>query len=186
MSTKPAGAEGQEKKELKVSRYATYAPEGIFYYIRSKCRKNPHEAGEVEVTASSMYSSTSKPEAVLDWGTKTFWQSQEQPDQWLMIDLKNRSIAVSQIGILRTGSFFAKKWELLGSNDGNEWESVFRSDTNVCLRGSFLNDMVLVQVGSSKAYSKFKFVSLAANYKQTKSFGFSAVEFFGTANEDIN
>jgi hypothetical protein len=85
--------------------------------------KNPHESGQVEVTASSTFGH--RPWQVLDHSWKDTWRSQNLPNSWIQIDFKQYRVCLSGYALrrvdFRTNIHISQNWVIEGSTDGLVW-----------------------------------------------------------------
>lgn len=77
-------------------------------------------SGKVTITASSVYRSYSA-NNVLDW-TDSYWQSQNQPNNWICFQFSNQKISLTGYRIrFCSRSYVLRIWKIEGSNDNSAW-----------------------------------------------------------------
>ncbi|MBN2406380.1 MAG: discoidin domain-containing protein [Elusimicrobia bacterium] len=79
--------------------------------------------GSVKVTASSEESFRLAPKYAADGNMETRWGSEHKDDQWLQIDLGEKT-EMSGVRIAWENAF-AKKYEVAVSDDGEKWKTVY-------------------------------------------------------------
>ncbi len=83
-------------------------------------------AAEIKVTASSSENDAFGPEYVLDGNTATRWGSKFSDNEWLEIDL-GESKEISGLTLFWQTAY-ASSYEVLLSDDGKDWKSVYKQD----------------------------------------------------------
>lgn len=103
-----------------MSSHLYYGPnqlDGIISDLRRRCGMNPHDFGLIEVVASSR--NCAGPEQILDYGWRSAFCTEDQPDSWIMLDMLDNLVSLTHY-TLRTipdqGIFFTR-WVIECSND---------------------------------------------------------------------
>jgi hypothetical protein len=104
--------------------------DGIIAELTRTAGGNVHDRGFVYVSASSVYGSQPARNAVdLDQGN--YFQSLNQPNQWLRYDFKDRRIRLTDYSIaVYTGGWFLHSWVVEGSEDGSTWTTLDERQNN--------------------------------------------------------
>jgi len=155
--------------------------DGILNSLRSSCSRNPHEAGEVEVTASS--TQHNKPHQVLDYGWSDFWHSRDQKGSWLQIDFKDRLVCLTHYSLKshKGGANYILAWVVEGSEDGRKWEVVDQRRTDQLAGSSKVGTFPV----TSSRY--FRFVRLRQTEKNSSNgnyFLLANIEVFGQVKKN--
>lgn len=149
---------------------------GIVAHITEKVGGNVHEAGVVDITASTGCEARS----VLDLcDIESFYASVGEPDQWICIDFKTRRVIPKNYSIRSRSNGWRslKSWVVEGSLDGVNWIELDRRENNTALKG------MKEAVFSIYRYDYFRFMRLRQignNHDDMTGFCVSAIEIFGT------
>jgi hypothetical protein len=131
----------------------------LFHFLRSLCNdQNPHESGLVNVTASSVYDNDPihQPHNVLNFDTNSFWLTKNDPNNWIMFDLKGKSFQMKQICIHAREKYFARNWTLEGSNNNSTWTIVHNQGEDE--RFNTPDAQVTFNINSQQSFTIFKIV----------------------------
>jgi hypothetical protein len=94
---------------------------GIISYLTSKHEENVHDRGIVNVSGSTIYRSCAAKNAV-DLLSTSFFHSQNEPNQWLCYDFKDRKVRPTHYSVhAHSGNYYLRSWILEGSIDGSSW-----------------------------------------------------------------
>jgi hypothetical protein len=104
--------------------------DGIIAHLTRECGGNVHQRGIVDITARTTYSERWPPYHVAEFGARNFFNSNNEPDQWLCYDFKAMRIAPTHYSIRAWGSYDLRHWVIEGSKDGVEWVEMDRRDSN--------------------------------------------------------
>jgi hypothetical protein len=152
---------------------------GLFSRLRAQCNgQNPHKAGLVSVTTSGVFSSSCNGENVLDWGTDNSWYSQNEPNSWIDFNLLNKSFILKGLSIYTQLNWFARKWELLGSDGDEEWTKIYESNDNRL--NTRIDSVVNIEIPNTKPFKRFRIV--AKDFwllNNCNCFSFCSIEFYG-------
>jgi hypothetical protein len=97
----------------------------LLHHLRSECNnQNPHDAGLVNITASSFNDQSNLPQNVLNFTSNNYWHSKNEPNQWILFDLKNKSFKMKQIRIHINYFYIGQTWTLEASNDNSNWTTI--------------------------------------------------------------
>jgi hypothetical protein len=110
------------KQNIVSHRYSNRPFDGILNSLRSSCGRNPHDAGEIVIAASS--TRYNQPQQVIDYGWSSWWHSLDQANSWLQIDFKTRSVCLTHYSLKsHSGTLnWFRDWVLEGSEDGMTWD----------------------------------------------------------------
>jgi hypothetical protein len=151
----------------------------LFRTLRLECNnQNPHNAGIVEITASSVYYNY-LPQNILDFGTDNYWYSKNEPNQWILFNLKGKQFQIKQIRIHVNYLYIPKHWILEGSNDNSNWTQIH--DQGEDERCKTANSTVTYDINSPSSFSYFRICQLSQNYYSPPNnyFTLYSVEFIG-------
>jgi hypothetical protein len=93
---------------------------GVVSVLARECGGNVRNIGVIKITASSIYDSDPKYAAWMaaDLGTYSFFQSENEPEQWICFDFKTLRIELTHHTITTVYSGYLKNWVIEGSGDG--------------------------------------------------------------------
>ena len=174
-------------KIKKMSEQITITPangplNGIIAYLTQQCGGNVHEKGCIEVTGSSALNSSGVPKNVVDPGKRSYFYSEDKPDQWICFDFKDKRVTATSYSITTVNSACnPKSWVLEVSNDGRDgsWLIVDRRSDNYDLKARWVTHNFPV----SQTYGSFRFVRLRQTGKDHDGLDhlvLGALEVFGT------
>jgi hypothetical protein len=104
--------------------------DGIIAALTRSAGGNVHDQGIVDVSASSVNGNYPERNAV-DLGQQNYFQSENQPNQWLRYDFKDRRIRLTEYSIAaHTGGWFIHSWVVEGSEDGSTWTTLDERQNN--------------------------------------------------------
>ena len=166
---------------------------GIFNYLTEISEGNPVLTKSIEVTSSIPYQSDHSisnifeysPERLDDRINLNGFMSKvsKQNEMYIKFDFKSMAVSLSNY-VLRTGNCnFPKTWEIQGSNDDTNWETLSSVNDDDKLTKSYFSSMYNCGDSNSKLYRYIKYVQYAnkeINSFTQKSLSFSAIEFYGS------
>jgi hypothetical protein len=151
---------------------------GLFASIRRRWKKNAHEKGIVNISASD----GSFPSKVTNYDWVDCWHSKNIPNSWLQFDFFNRAFSLTQYSI-RTfiggpDSGHLKNWVIEGSNNEKEWVELDRRENN-----DELNDRNKAQTfqcqGNTGIYRYIRLRQFGLNHNGSNFLFIGNVELFG-------
>jgi hypothetical protein len=105
-------------------------PNGIIAHLTKKCGGNVHRCGLVNITAKTVYKSEWPPDHVAEFGARKFFNSVNEPDQWLCYDFTVMRIRPTHYSIRAWGNYNLRHWVIEGSDNGDEWVEMDRRNSN--------------------------------------------------------
>jgi hypothetical protein len=155
--------------------------DGLLNSLRSLCGRNPHDAGEVVVTASS--SAHGQPQQVVDYRWSSFWYSANQAHSWLQIDFKTRAVCLTHYSLKsHSGNLnWFRDWVLEGSEDGRTWDILVRRQTDELVGASRICTYPI----TSSHY--FRYIRLRQTGKTNTDENYlilTNIELFGTVSNE--
>jgi hypothetical protein len=155
--------------------------EGLFSHLRTT-NSDSTITDLVKVTASSslMYCS---PEHVLEWNTNDYWYSQNDPGQWIDLDLKGKSFILNSVAFMVRKCCFPKKWHLSGFDQSGTETVVFTNVSDQSLNSH--QKPVLVSVPNQKPFSRYRIVADERNFHGHNEFCLYSIELFGTLVSEL-
>ena len=159
--------------------------DGIIAHLTRECGGNVHKEGVVNVTASSCYGDSHKPENAVDLKSDSEFLSNNSPNSWICYDFKGRRVTPTSYSIRSYGGpglNHPKSWVLEVSNDGSEgsWKAVDSRKDNNDLNGDRVTRNFSLGTPQSGA---FRFVRLRQTGKDHRGCDYlviCALELFGT------
>lgn len=123
--------------------------QGIISYMYQKC-VNPFSKGIVNISSSSTYNDNHHPINVTKSNEKSFYLSNDEPDQWIMYDFPKNEIIPYFYSLGSTCGWGSDEenicnWAIEVSNDGHTWIEVDRQEENPDLNGSNITKKFTVQ-----------------------------------------
>jgi hypothetical protein len=148
---------------------------GLFSHIRQS-NSGSKISDLIKVTASSTYYGT--PENILDWSTSDFWQSQNDPGQWIDLDLNGRLFILKSIAFKVYNKNFPRKWHLSVFDSSGVESVVFENVSDQTLNSD--NTPVVISIPNLTPFSRFRIVADDQNFNNNNYFVLRSIEFFGT------
>jgi hypothetical protein len=154
----------------------------LFKHLRQQCNdQNPHSAGLVNLTASSIDHSNYDSHYIFESSRETFWCSKDEPNQWLLFDLKELLFKIEKIYFDVCFGGIPRHWRLLGSNDNQTWTPLHdQGNDERCLPEQHFP--VDYNIQSSGFFTFFKFEHLDVDYDDSNGIAFFSIEFIGRLN----
>jgi hypothetical protein len=153
-------------------------PIELFHFLRSQCNdQNPHDAHLVTVSALTTPYQSYSPENVLNFNTDNYYHSKNEPNQWLLFDLKGKSFEMKQIRIHICNKNIPRSWTLQGSNDNLNWTPIHTQGEDD--RCNVQSNTVTYNINCDQSFTYFKFVQQSQNYHNHNSLVLYSVEFIG-------
>jgi hypothetical protein len=156
---------------------------GLFSHLRTTNSKSKI-TDLVKVTASS----TSKyfgdrPEHVLEWNVNNNWLSDDDPGQWIDLDLKGKSFILNSVAFMVNCCCFPQRWHLSGFDQSGTETVVFTNVSDLSLNSH--QKPVLVSVPNQKPFSRYKIVADERNFQGSNCFCLYSIELFGTLVSEL-
>jgi hypothetical protein len=94
---------------------------GIIFYLTSQPGGNVHDRGIVNISGSTFQSSYVAKNAI-DLLSTSYFDSQNEPNQWLCYDFKDRKVRPTHYSIsAHSSDYWLRSWIFEGSMDGPTW-----------------------------------------------------------------
>jgi hypothetical protein len=149
----------------------------LFKHLRSTCNnQNPHQYGLVNTSASSFDGESKQPQNLLNLNYDAWW-SEDEPNQWLLFDLKQKSFIIQAIRIHIAQNYILRHWSLLVSNDNLSWTTLF--DQGEDERCNTDDNTVNYDIQTQLSFFYFKFVQLDKCYDDRNGIRLYDIEFRG-------
>jgi len=161
---------------------------GIFDGLSKKLGRNLADSSDVDVTASSINTSSNAPTNVLK-NDSSYWHSENLPNSWIQFDFKLRKVSITSYSM---NEYYVKlkSWKVEGSTDGSTFEIIDNKvDTT-----DFQNDSGGFNVPNAqknfpvqpknKYYRYIRITSTAKTWNNYDYFCLYCVEFFGFVQSD--
>jgi serine/threonine protein kinase len=168
-----------EKNKVQSNKTPTQPPPmELFHHLRWQCNnQNPHDAQLVTVSASTVRHQSELPQNVLNYNTDNYFQSKNQPTQWLLFDLKGKSFQMKQIRIHIEYKNIARRWILQGSNNNLNWTTIHTQGEDS--RCDVDHATVSYDINCEQSFTSFKFVQQSQSYFNNNFLALYSVEFIG-------
>eukprot|EP00123_Amoebidium_parasiticum_P007694 comp18292_c0_seq1/m.19327 comp18292_c0_seq1/g.19327 ORF comp18292_c0_seq1/g.19327 comp18292_c0_seq1/m.19327 type:complete len:254 (-) comp18292_c0_seq1:462-1223(-) len=161
-----------------------YTNDGVLYYLATNGHTtrwaNPHEAGKVEVVASSV---GGEPVAAVVDNQRGFFHTGNAQGNWILVDLKGKRVVPTGYKLSHGGlyRFYPRNWRVEGSCDGSEWVilSEHKNDESIC-EGNLTARWAIEPSTKNEGYSLFRIVATDENAYGTYTMYCSGFEIFGT------
>ena len=170
-----------EIKRLEASLKATMEPlNGIITHLTRVYGGNVHDKGIVTVTGSSLFANGAQTRYAVEFGTDTWFASEDKPDSWICYDFKERRVTPTSYSI-RTGTDNCpRSWVLEGSNGGGSWEIIDHRDNNFDLKGCLVTHNFQISHPPSKSFSFIRLCQTGKNHDGRDFLALTSFEIFGT------
>ena len=155
---------------------------GIVNEIATRCQGNPHNLGEIKVSASSTSVRCLSPvEDVLVPRVDGEWSSNNDPNSWIMFQFMHWTVELHHYSIQtfsgKTGTTHMKSWKLEGSVDSFTWTTLDNVPETSDLNGP---DFVITRPVPKAGFFKFfRITQTGPNHFGTNCLTIKRVEFFG-------
>lgn len=170
----------KESPETKIEFNPENPLNGIFAHLNQKHNGNLQTRGIVYVTASTTLGN--HPWQVIETDWTSHWVSEDLPDQWIKIDLKNARMALTHYSLKTynyvTGGNHLRSWVLEGSINDQDWVELDRRQST-----NDLNEKNKIQTYQVKTPGLFRFFRLTQTGKShcdSNMMALTSIEFFGT------
>jgi len=153
---------------------------GIFDGLSKKLGRNLADSSDVDVTASSIYSSY-VPKNVLK-NDSSRWDSQNLPNSWIQFDFKQRKVSITSYSMNDYNRI--KSWKVEGSTDGSTFEIIDNKVDTTDFQDSCGFNHPSAQKNfpvqpNNKYYRYIRITSTSRNWGNNDYFALYRVEFFG-------
>jgi hypothetical protein len=106
--------------------YEPNAPlNGIFTHLQSLCQRNPHQAGLVNIEASS--TQIGSVWGIIDYHSDDYFSTKDLPNQWIKIEFRRHRVSLTDYVYLThtvSGNGHSASWLVQGTVDGMHWVDV--------------------------------------------------------------
>ena len=150
---------------------------GILYKLGQDAGANPHDAGLVEITASSR--ERASPRKIVDYDWTGWFFTNNTIDSWIQIDFKDNLISPSQYCIKSDGNHCShlKNWVLEGTNDPSTWKEIDRRENQETLNDDFA--VGIFNCKKSRFYRYIRIRQIGENTSGNYYFGMCNFEIYG-------
>ena len=147
---------------------------GVLYHLATRGGtreyRNPHEAGEVVVSMSSVFDSYG-PSHFVEHQAKNCACTQNQRNPWIAVDLgQGRSLRPSHYRLQRG---YLCSWELQGSADGVQWHTIKRHKETPSHPAAW------TLKGGGRAYRHFRILQTSKNSFRNHNLCCGGLELYG-------
>ena len=158
--------------------------DGIIAHLTRECGRNVHDAGIVNVTASSVCNNKQPKNAVerdfgIDSGIPEY-ASKPEPNAWICYDFKERRVIPTTYSVKSGTNYGPKSWVVEVSNDGYSWTEIDRRDNNYDLNDRFVTANFEVSRVPSERLRFFRFRQTGKNHQDEDVLALMSLEIFGT------
>jgi hypothetical protein len=114
----------------------------------------------------SSTSSSFDPSALFEYSRDKAWWSKNEPNQWLLFDLKGLSFKIEKICFDVYMGEISRHWRLLGSNDNKLWITIHDQGIDQrCTPNK--NFIVEYNIQTNCFFTYFKYEQLDVNYNSS-------------------
>ena len=156
---------------------------GIIAHLTRECGGNVHDKGIVNITASSVNSSSEEKRNAVDFETNTYFVSQNTPNSWICYDFKDSRVSPTSYSVRSCaygpGSNHPKSWVFEVSNDETNWTVVDRRDNNGDLNNNFVTRNFRLSSTSSESFRFVRLRQTGKTHGGRDNLVLSALEIFG-------
>jgi len=163
---------------------------GIIYYIATKKGKqgwtNPHNAGLITVTSSSLESgqlATFVGNGPQQGGNSSLYTNSSQTNAWFQIDLKDQKAKVTHYTLRHGytgGSYFPRTWQFQGSEDGSTWVTLKQHNNDSSISTQMASKTFPVDQKNPPFQRYFRIYNTGANSSGNNYLMISGIELYGT------
>jgi hypothetical protein len=158
---------------------------GLFNHFSQVCNgENPPNANLVRVTASSQQIDNYFGKNVLEWNTKTGWQTPDKKcnGEWIHFDLLGQSFILNELHIWKRHLWFPRVWCIQGSNDNQPPKTTYESNNNNQFNTED-DHPVFLEISNSKPFKAFLFLSKSESFHSNNCIEIHGSESYGTLLE---
>ena len=163
---------------------------GMIAHLSNWCRGNVHKRQIVTVTASGVYYNDSRflPEHVVDFGTDSYFHSDNRQNSWICCDFKLRRVRPTSYSIVSAtggpGWDHLKSWVVEVRNDGDRgWLEIDRRDNETALNAKLVTQNFKVNRSLTEGFRFFRIKATGPNHVNNNFLTMCALEIFGTLFE---
>jgi len=155
---------------------------GIFDGLSKKLGRNLADSSDVDVTASTVNSSSEGFQNVLK-NDSSHWASKNLPNSWIQYDFKQRKVSITSYSM--NDYHRNKSWKVEGSTDGSTFEIIDNKvDTTHFQNSNYQFNDPSAQKNfpvqpNNKYYRYIRITSTSKNWNNDDHFCLNRVEFFG-------
>jgi hypothetical protein len=153
--------------------------DGILSHLAKDCDGNVHEKGIVNITASS--EGSGKCWQVTNHGWSGYWYSANVPDSWICFDFIEKSVSLRYYTLKSHNGMrnWFTQWEIEGSNDGNDWESLDSRNTRDLCGKSIAKSYQCLKVDRIKYFRFIRMRQTGKTNDNEDHLILCNIEFFG-------
>ena len=159
---------------------------GILNFIKAYTKKSDiHSSGDINIVVSSNYSSSydmRNPIGVQNEDHSKYWASQLISNSWYEINFKKYSIRLESYIYQANENDFLERWEILGSNDGYNYDQICQYIRDSAPSGSRKH----MECSSPIEYSIIRLLGHGNRILDSEPcLGIYGIEFFGYLYEGV-
>ena len=150
---------------------------GIMRFLRDVCGCNPHQGGQVEITATS--TTAGQCFQLVDYGWEGYWRSDSEGAPHVQFDFKSRRVNLRKYSIKgHNGPSILANWAISGSHNGQDWTLLDERHTND-LVGQFVERTYECNHHVADFFRYIRITRTGVNSDGSHLFHLNALEFFG-------
>ncbi|OHT07872.1 hypothetical protein TRFO_23731 [Tritrichomonas foetus] len=159
--------------------------EGLFNYLRDIYLGDLFDQGIIEITSSSVNDNEDRyhPKNVLNTFDDNAFISQNLPNQWICLNLKNYRFQLLAYQIrsrnCEPNNHHLKSWVIEISNDCNEWEEIDRKTECKSLNGPKYHVTFQINYLSLKFVQYIRLRQIGKNYSSCDQLVINSLELYG-------
>lgn len=156
---------------------------GIIAQLMKSGQKN-----SFQITASSVYDSTSYPQNLISSNGKLFFSSKDKPNSWVKFDFKNKKVQLRSYSItsgpFSNGFYHPKSWVIEGSNGGDdEWVILDVQKNYTEIDGVNITKSFEIKKSDGIYYKFIRLRQIGKTSSNDNYLVLSHIEFYGLIND---
>lgn len=156
--------------------------DGICNYLTKKTGGNIHQNGTINITSNNIINTMN----YVDYITKFNGDSSSKGGTYICFDFKLYKVQLKSYSILSFANDFGssqpKNWVIEASNDNQNWIEIDRHQNDQTLNKSSIVGSFEIQNKDKRFYQYIRIRQTGESWKGN-SFGFNAIEFYGSLKE---
>lgn len=157
---------------------------GIISHLRSKCGRNPHVHGIIDITASSNLSN--KCHQLVDYYWHGYWSSNDSQNSYVQFDFKANRVILTGYSLKSDGntSWHLISWVIEVSDDAMTWDIVDTRNTHA-LDGQYITKTFECSKQLMVMHRFVRIRQVGHNSGNSYNMKLANIEFFGKLIENV-
>ena len=159
---------------------------GIMRHLSQELGGNPHEQGEISITASG--TEHGQCHKLVDYGWNDYWSSADQANSFVQFDFKSRRVCLSHYNLKGFPIGHPISWTLEVSDDNEKWQSIDTRVESSSNLSKYISTFTCDQTDKFVRYVRLRQTGDNSRGRGWHNLCLSRIEFFGKLKnpEDVS